>query len=333
MLSFYELFPTRRGQREAHTVLLKSYLTLMIIFWSAAGFSEETGKRAELIDSYVKSHSDNPGIYQSTPIYHLVPSFNTITYALGITSNDFKITPKEPGFYGSDKLSVKGLKIEPHIAVSLKNISLGFSALRDIEAGEYEYTQSYSGSSYYQAQKSTLAASGVGLNAAIVPFPTLHRQLKLAFILNGKSLSVKHSISPLQSSNQEIQIQDSDMKVLNYNFYRYSAGINLNWHFLKRFSIVPWVDYTKTDFNAAKTQIEASNSMEFGLADMVEKDWELYYLSQPNLRYGLDFAADLFGFEVRLGGLLGSFASLNKSEQFIKDSSLVLNVSFEQKGN
>ncbi|MEI8026904.1 MAG: hypothetical protein WCI18_11210 [Pseudomonadota bacterium] len=314
-------------------MLLKSYLTLMIFFWSVAGLSEETGKRAELIDSYVKSHSDNPGIYQSTPIYHLVPSFNTITYALGVTSSDYKIIPKDPVFYESDELSVKGLKIEPHIAVSLKNISLGFSALRDTEVGEYKYVQSYSGSGYYQGQKSTLATSGVGLNAAIVPFPRLHRQLKLAFILNGKSLSVKHSISPLQSSNHEIEIQDEDMKILNYNFYRYSAGVNLNWHFFKQFSIVPWADYTKTDFDGARTQIVSSTTMAEGLADMVEKDWQLYFLSQPNLRYGLDFAADLFGFEVRLGGLLGSFASLNKSELFIKDSSLVLNVSFEQKGN
>ncbi len=311
----------------------KSNFVFSILVWSRVGLSEEVGGRADLIDSYVKSHSENPSLYQSTPIYHLVPSFNTITYALGVNSIDYKILPKDPYSFESESLEVKGLRIEPHIAVSLKHVSLGFSALRETAVGEYNYIQSYSGSSFYQAQKTSLAASGVGLNAAFVPFPTLHKRIKLAFILNGKSLSVKHGVSPLETGNQPIEIEDESLDTVNYNLYKYSGGINLNWHFFKRFSIIPWVDYTKTDLTAAESTIRSTSKLVSSQGDAIQKDWGLYFLSEPNLRYGLDFAANLFGFEVRLGGLLGSFASLNRSEEFIKDSSLVLNVSFEQKGN
>jgi hypothetical protein len=306
---------------------------LILLFAIDLAHGEEIGGRADLIDSYVKHSSENPGLYQSPPIYHLVPSFNTITYALGVELVDIVISPENPLTHETKTIDLKGSKYEPHVAVSLKNLSLGFSALKETLTESYSYSQG-SGSPYaYQKQQSTINLSGIGFNIAFVPFPKLHSKLKLAFILSGKSLAAKHSVSNIDYSNTDQDFSSSDFETLNYNIYKYSTGVNLNWHFLKRFSIIPWVDFTRTDFKSAETVLKSSKTFYNERLDATQKDWQLFFKNQSQTRYGLDLAADFFGIEVRFGGLFGSIANLNKSVDYIKNGSLVLSASFEQKGN
>lgn len=310
------------------------YILLILLFAFNLAYGEEIGGRADLIDSYVKHSSENPGLYQSPPIYHLVPSFNTITYALGVELVDIVISPENPLTYENRTVDLKGSKYEPHVAVSLKNLSLGFSALKETLIESYSYGQGVgSPYVYHQKQKSTINLSGIGFNIAFVPFPKLHSKLKLAFILSGKSLAAKHSVSNIVFSNSDEEISSNDFETLNYNIYKYSTGVNLNWHFLKRFSIIPWVDFTRTDLKSAETVLKSSKTFYNERLDAIEKDWQLFFKNQSQTRYGLDLAADFFGIEVRFGGLFGSIANLNKSVEYIKNGSLVLSASFEQKGN
>ena len=312
---------------------LNRFIVILVLLVHGLARSEEIGSRAALIDSYVKYSSENPGLYQSPPIYHLVPSFNTITYAIGVDLIDIVISPENPVTYETTTIDLKGSKYEPHVAVSLKNLSLGFSALRESLTESFTYKQSFGSQSAIQKQKSVLNLSGIGFNIAFVPFPKLHSRLKLAFILSGKSLAAKHSVSALKFSNSDVTISDDDMETLNYNIYKYSTGVNLNWHFLRRFSIIPWADYTRIDLSAAESTLESSNTFYNERKDAIEKDWKLFFRNQSETRYGLDLAADIFGFEIRFGGLFGSIANTNKSVDYIKNASLVLSASMEQRGN
>jgi hypothetical protein len=110
---------------------------------------------------------------------------------------------------------------------------------------------------------------------------------------------------------------------------QYEAGLNLSWFVLKRFALVPWMDYATYDVTAAKS----NRNSESGVDDVVENDLNLFFLSYPKFRYGLDFAVKVIGLEVRIGGLLGTLANLNKSVDYIQDKSVTLSVSIEQKGN
>jgi hypothetical protein len=65
----------------------------------------------------------------------------------------------------------------------------------------------------------------------------------------------------------------------------------------------------------------------------MENDINLFFLSYPKFRYGLDFSVQVLGLEVRIGGLLGTLANLNKSVDYIEDKSVTISVSVEQKGN
>ncbi len=231
----------------------------------------------------------------------------------------------------NDAITVTGFKLEPHLALSLKNICLGFSIIRAKYAEEY--LLKYPSESFEQRQKSNLETSGLGLNVAFVPFTKIHKKLKLAFILSGQNLNVKHSLSYVKASNGPVTIEQAEMQDFQYAVNNYSAGVNLSWFVFKHFAIVPWMDYSMTELGEAQRIANKSRYTDTALKPIMENDWDLFFQSYPKFRYGLDFAVQVIGLEVRIGGLLGSLASLNKSVDYIEDKSIVLSVSLEQKGN
>ncbi|MCX6129770.1 MAG: hypothetical protein NTX25_12010 [Proteobacteria bacterium] len=318
---------------------LRIILSILVILYagnqSLKAQSQSTDPRKTLIDDFVTERAKNPGIYQSPPINHMVPAFNTITYAGQFEEVDLKIKPNTAlvNSYTTTDVSLTGFRMEPHLALSLKNISIGFSIQRDKLEENYKSISGSGGNSFEQRQKSTLEASGVGFNAAFVPFPKLHKQLKLALILGGKSLNIKHSTSLFKSANGPVSFDDNELQSYRYTVNQYAGGINLSWYVFKHFALVPWLDSSYTDLADAKRSGSASNNTGQSTADALEGDWNLFFLSYPKLRYGLDFAVQIIGLELRLGGLLGSLASLNKKVDYIEDKSLLLSVSIEQTGN
>ncbi len=290
--------------------------------------------RTPIVEDFVKQREQNPGLYQSPPINHIVPSHNTITYAGQFEEVNLKLMEEPEGLAdvnSNNAITVTGYKMEPHLALSLKNIAIGFSIERSKLTEEWTYSDT--NYTYERKQKSTLETSGLGLNLAFVPFPKMHKKLRLAMILGGKSLNAKHGVSYVKSFNGPVSIENADMQSFRYTVNHYEAGLNLSWYVLKRFAIVPWADYAMYDVAAAKAIFNAEKYSSGELKAVMENDLDLFFFSYPKFRYGLDFAVQVIGLEVRIGGLLGTLANLNKSVDYIEDKSVTISISIEQKGN
>jgi hypothetical protein len=290
--------------------------------------------RAPIVEDFVKQRAQNPGLYQSTPINHIVPSHNTITYAGQFEEVNLKLMEEPEGLNevnGNNAVTVTGYKLEPHLALSLKNIALGFSIERSKLAEEWTWRDA--GGTSLRRQNSTMETSGLGFNLAFLPFPKMHKKLRLAMILGGKSLNAKHGVSYVKYQSDSYTSQNNDMQSFRYTVNHYEAGLNLSWFVLKRFAIVPWMDYAMYDVAAAKAIFNAEKYAGGELKAIMENDLNLFFLSYPKFRYGLDFSVQLLGLEVRIGGLLGTLANLNKSVDYIEDKSMTISVSIEQKGN
>jgi hypothetical protein len=300
----------------------------------AAAQTNSLDPRSPIVEDFVKQRAQNPELYQSPPINHIVPSHNTITYAGQFEEVNLKLMQEPEGLSDvnpNNAITVTGYKMEPHLALSLKNIAIGFSIERSKLAEEWTYSDAYN--SFQRKQKSTLETSGLGLNLAFVPFPKMHKQLRLAMILGGKSLNAKHGVSYVKSLNGPVSIENADMQSFRYTVNYYEAGLNLSWFVLKRFAIVPWADYAMYDVAGAQAIFNSEKYSSGELKAVMENDLDLFFLSYPKFRYGLDFSVQVLGLEVRIGGLLGTLANLNKSVDYIEDKSVTISVSIEQKGN
>ncbi|WP_141731070.1 hypothetical protein [Oligoflexus tunisiensis] len=309
-------------------------IMLATLLLPTLGQGQNLDPRTPIVDDFVEQRAQNPGLYQSPPINHIVPSRNTITYAGQFEEVNLKLMEKPEGLDDvnpNNVVTVTGYKLEPHLALSLKNIAIGFSIERSRLAEEWTYSDT--NYTYERKQKSTLETSGLGLNLAFLPFPKLHKKLRLAMILGGKSLNVKHGLSYVKSQNGPVSILGSDMQSFRYTVNHYEAGLNLSWFVLKRFAIVPWMDYATYDIKGAQTIFNSDKYASGELKSVMENDLNLFFMSYPKFRYGLDFAVQVLGLEVRIGGLLGTLANLNKSVDYIEDNSVTISVSVEQKGN
>lgn len=310
-------------------------LTLLLLPRSAdAQTTYSVDPRTPIVEDFVDRRARNPGLYQSPPINHIVPSHNTITYAGQFEEVNLKLMEEPEGLEtvnSNNAVTITGYKLEPHLALSLKNIAIGFSIERSKLMEEWVYSNTYD--TYERKQKSTLETSGLGLNLAFLPFPKMHKKLRFAMILGGKSLNVKHGVSYVKSLNGAVSIDNADMQSFRYTVNYYEAGLNLSWFVLKRFAIIPWADYAMYDVAAARAIFNSDKYSSGELKAVMENDIDLFFLSYPKFRYGLDFSVQVIGLEVRIGGLLGTLANLNKSVDYIEDKSVTISVSIEQKGN
>ena len=307
--------------------------------------------RQAIIEKFVEQRQKNPAIYQSPPITHIVPNFNTFTYAGNVEYESSTLYPSDGNGKvtntptSSTSLKLSGYGLSPHLAMSLKRVGLGFS----VESAHHEalYTNTRAifsaGSetpgaassedlaigSATDTQKSTLDVSGYGFNVSLLPLPKLTKTIKLATILGIKSLNAKHSIGPTryqQTLPTGIEVEDT---LYRYNVQKYEVGVNLSIQLLKGFRIIPWVAYTETAIQnneEIKAATSSTNCTDY------ECDLQLFWNNAPKLRYGVDVGLFVGGFEVRIGGLLGTLGNLNTTPAFIDDDSVMISLSWDQKG-
>ena len=213
--------------------------------------------------------------------------------------------------------------LPPYLSLSLKRIGLGFS----VEAGDRkaEYASANSGQ-YNENRLATLKYRGVGAFIYLIPFDKMWNSVNTTVILGGRNYTARHQHTRTSTTagNQANQYATT----LNYSVPSYEGGLNFNIGLLKSFSMIPWGNYAAADTTNAMSQMRSDDYER----DFIESDVEVFWNDKPNLTYGLDFAAKMGSFQVRLGGLLGFFAASAGSSQ-IKDESLSLAVSFEQKGH
>ena len=289
-------------------------------------YAEEQSERKDLIDHYVDESKKHDTFFASTPITHVVPSFNTISYALSAISYDTIVSPPEhQRVRNTDAASLKltGYGVSPYLSLSLKRIGLGFS----VESGnrQAEYTGANS-SQYNDGRLASVKYRGVGAFVYWIPFGKLWQSVNTTIILGGRNYTARHEHT---RTAYAAGVETSRNKTtINYSVPSYEGGLNFNVGLFKSFSIIPWGNYASVDTKNATSQMRTDDYER----DYVASDVELFWKDKPDLTYGLDFAAKLGPFQVRLGGLLGFFAAPAGSSQ-IHDESLSLAVSFEQKGN
>lgn len=283
-----------------------------------------------MIDSLVEYRKSANSIYQPPPITHMVPSFNTITYAIAVEKRNIEILPRlENGDRDEENdssLKLTGYTVAPHLAISLKKVGIGLSIENSKNTSEYNYHNRWGGSDIRQS--STVSTAGLGFNVSVLPFESLRKNHKLALIAGGKSLNVKHSFSDFSPVNQT----GVDPIHVRYNILKYEVGANLTLSLLKQFRVIPWVDYTMTDVKNAEAAYDPSKNG-FSSSGLYEDDVRLYWQSTPNVRYGIDLSLGIFGLDIRIGSIFGKLARLGSDPDWYKDNSFNISLSFDQHGS
>lgn len=310
--------------------VLKRLLTIFAVSIPAPLLAQGVQDRADMIDSLVEYKKGSSSIYTPPPITHMVPSFNTITYAIALEKRNVEILPRHSnGDLNEDvdsSLRLSGYTIAPHLAISLKKVGIGLSIENSQNSSDYSFRNSWSGSEINQS--STVSTAGLGFNVSVLPFDKLRKNHKLAFIAGGKSLNVKHSFTDFVPSGQV----KGDTVNVRYNVVKYEAGANLTLALLKQFSVIPWVDYSYTDTRSALSAYDQGKSG-YSAAGLYQDDIRLYWQSSPNLRYGIDLSIEVFGLDIRIGSILGKLARLGSEPDWYKDSSFNISLSFDQQGS
>lgn len=291
--------------------------------WAGAG-------RDEFQKAYATYLEDSPSVFRSAPVYHIIPAENTITFAGAYQYTDLLVAgPDEDAHQDSAaldaRLDVTGWAASPYVAFSSKRFGFGFAG----EIGDYQiHFHRKPGEQTYEEHLGTIAYSGIGFNAFWIPaWSFLPRFAMPTFIAGIKTLNVIHK----SSGDLDEPFSGIAMSKYQYTVRNYEAGCNLQLKFVKRFTVIPWFDYSTYAFGEA----ERSDS---GDAPQVEDqsvidDRDLIWGVAPAFNYGVDFGVDLFGINVRLGGLIGALGNLHKGSDRINDSSHTLSLSFDMRAN
>ncbi|MBC7531593.1 MAG: hypothetical protein H7318_08445 [Oligoflexus sp.] len=299
---------------------------------ASQGFAQTSDERTQLIDSFLLYRKSSTSIYLPPPVTHMVPNFNTITYALAYEKRDITLFPKyDNGAVVKNNpstLHMTGYTVAPHLAISLKKVGIGFSIENSKNSASTLLGNNFNSASN-SFQDTTVSASGLGFNLSALPFESFRKDNKLAFILGGKSLNVRHEFSSLTNSQFQGTVEPLSLR---YNLLRYEAGANLTLALLKHFDVILWTDYSYTDLSAAKAAYQPQFANPTQLA-IYNDDLRLFWQSNPNLRYGIDLSINAWGFDIRIGSLLGSLARLGAGPDYVKDSSFNISLSFDQKGS
>ncbi len=289
-----------------------------------------------LRQQYLDQRQGEQEIYGSTPITHISPAFNTITYSLGFDWLDYTVLPdsEDPNYadspYSDTSLRLEGYQVLPHLSVSLRSIGLGFTAGRGEKKISYQSSFNSPQTSYESQQSSQVSYTEVGLFSYFMPFPKIARQVRTTMILGGRSINAKHKLGLNSYTSGGIKYPAGEDRVYRYNVSILEAGFNIRIQLLRRFSLIPWADYRWTDTNTAES-IAASDGDNY--QEQLKSDLEVFWQDHAALRYGIDFAIRFDRFQFNIGGLLGSLVSSNNDKESFTDDSIVINLSFDQKGN
>jgi len=285
--------------------------------------------RDALADSALDQSRDNPSLYQSAPITHVIPAFNTITYAFEFAYKNVTVTPQNSSQSDNESLKLGGYTATPYLAVSLRYLGLGFSA----EDGQRTaaYSDAYGGKfPTTVTQKSEADYTALGVYLYLIPFPET-TTITPTVIFGVKDYNVSHSVgyeltSSPNTSAASNQSQGPTSETFRYSVTTYEFGLNVGVQLLKRFMLIPWVDYTYVDTREAQSM---SNTSDTDYQD----DLQLFWHADPAVRYGLDFAIKIDRFQIHLGSVFGALAPTGQSVPYIQDRSISLSLSIDQKGS
>ncbi len=282
--------------------------------------------RATEVKAYKDYYTGSRPIYQAAPVTHVVPELNKVTYVLDARMIDTTVTdPTSVSAYGgaptSESLVVKGTRVSPYLALSLKRFGLGFN----LEAGDSTINYKYANTSYPTTQKSSLSYRGLGIYGFLKVIDG--KFVDITLIGGGKSINAKHKVGYEQTNYNQSPFATT-LSTYRYSLTTYDAGLNTQFQVLKSVNLIPWVNYSRTDTANAASQTGLSTAID---AIMIQ-DLDVFWRSQRVVDYGLDFSVRVGGIEVHLGGMLGSIFSSAGGSETVKDKGFSLSLSLHQKG-
>ncbi|MBM4252521.1 MAG: hypothetical protein FJ146_11160 [Deltaproteobacteria bacterium] len=268
-----------------------------------------------MTDAYATQLKTGRSIFSTTPIYHIVPEENTITFASAINYTDVLIAPK--GYNAADgasnlptSLSYDGWSGAPYVGFSGNHFGLGFTASNGYVTSEYR-----AGSS---TDESIARFSGVGFFGYYsTTLSVLPKSFVFSLFAGGTTLSALH-----EESNAFVNIK------YRYGVTTYTSGLNIGIHLAKRFTWIPWIDYSTNRVGTPEFDGRTSTSSN----DELEESIDLYWRSTPSLRYGIDFAVEVWGLDIHFGGILGALGNITNVTRRIEDNSNQMSFSISMKG-
>ena len=321
--------------------MLFTIITLGLVPGHQAFATTIQNSREEFQDAYTKQQTKSPSLFDTLPIQQIVPLEDTITFAAAASYKDVTIAPSGQDISSnrnnlSERLDLNGWSASPYIALTAKQFGFGFTGelgrmtARYRQGGALASGNQSNTSAGYNSQQAVMNYSGVGAYFYLSPrWKVFPKSVSINFIAGGKSLNVQHESSgTAYSSNTQAPMTKYQYAVQNVDF-----GTNLGLNFVKRFTVMPWVDYS-TNFVSQPTTVEQSSfryqSNPYDLA--LKDDIDLFWHSAPRLRYGIDLVVNMLGINVHFGGLLGIIGNLNKGAGRIQDNSRYISFSFDIKG-
>lgn len=320
----------------------------------------ETSRRRKLADTYVEDQQKRRSVFHAAPINHIVPAFNTITYALQVDQRRVEIEPDDMSNFANtyeEKLKLGGYTISPYVALSLRHIGIGFS----LEAGRrtVEYNQSYgmgltgnqetpppdsqqaseladsadAGFSQSNTQLSILNYRAIGVYMYLIPFPQLKDQkMTLTLIIGARNYLCSHKVgSTFSTSTGNETFNNGDSKTYPYTVTSYEAGLNLIYRWTKYLSVVPWGQYYYADTKTIELLTELdTNSLP---SKNLEDDIQILWHDRPQFEYGLDFGLKIQRLELRIGGAIGALAAYGAGSRYVHDRSISAALSYDMKGD
>jgi hypothetical protein len=280
--------------------------------------------RERLAGLLIESMQGSPSFFQGTPITHIVPEFNTVTYALDFQRPQTLVLP-DYRYYGQapESLTYSGWKASPYLALSLKKIGIGFN----LEAGEKSIDYVNSAGEAERKQNSTVNYRGLGIYVFYKPFDW--KGVIPSFTLGGKSLNGNHELGPTMTDAEREANGPRSTKV-TYSVFNYSVGLNTQLKLVKPITVIPWADYLSVD-DAAAHSAAAKSISDWQKTDFRD-DLKIMWSDRRAFNYGIDFAIDANGFQLRFGGILGSIASAGIGPDHIKDRGIHIAFAWNQKG-
>lgn len=286
------------------------------------GYAEVT-QRKEHQEAYKTQLRKTPAIFSGAPVYHLVPRENTVTIAASVERTD--VTVGSPGSHvtsanpkDSQRLYYEGWSGSPYLAFSGKNFGIGAAGTVGQAASTFTYAREEN-----LAEKSSLRYSGIGMFLYATARPQfLPKNVNVTIFGGASSL---YAIQTEEGSNNPGFYQYPAQRY-RYAVQRYTGGLDIGIQLAKRFTWIPWIDYARNragNPTASDTQAIQRTISDNALAD----NQNLYWGITPPLRYGVDFAAQLFGLDIHFGGLLGALGSINKGSDRVLDNSNEFSIS------
>ena len=293
-----------------------------------ANASSDSAKgRDEFQQSYRDQQKSSPSLFSSSPVYHIIPAEDTITFAAEYRY--FDVTVARPGEDISSKrdnlderLDITGWSASPYIAFQAKHFGFGFTG----ETGrrDVRYYRRATDAVAYEEHVGLSQYSGLGLNLFWTPGWDIFPKFAVpTVIVGGKSLNV------IEKSSGKLREPFSpvDMQKFQYSVLNYQAGGNVSLRFVRHFTVIPWVDFSA--YKAGKPKSSTGTAVG---DPSVSDDAELIWNSAPPMTYGIDFAVKILGLNVHLGGVIGILGTINKGSDRIQDNSRSVSISFDTRG-